>query len=74
MKKHKTDAMFEEYRALIKENSEKIYAAAYAAKGNKACNAPKELLIVPGAIHGESYYVEPEKYETATKNFWNLYK
>ena len=40
----------------------------------KACNAPKELLIVPGAIHGESYYVEQEKYETATKNFWNLYK
>ena len=35
MKKHKTDAMFKEYRALIKENSERIYAAAYAVKGNK---------------------------------------
>ena len=40
----------------------------------KACNAPKELLIVPGAIHGESYYVEQEKYEAATKKFWEIYK
>ena len=40
----------------------------------KACNAPKELLIVPGAIHGQSYDVEQEKYEAATRRFWNMYK
>ena len=39
----------------------------------KACNAPKELLIVPGAIHGQSYDVEQEKYEAATMNFWKKY-
>lgn len=39
----------------------------------KACNAPKELLIVPGAIHGQSYDVEQEKYEAATKAFWEKY-
>ena len=36
----------------------------------KACNAPKRLLIVPGADHGMSYCKEKEKYETATKEFW----
>ena len=39
----------------------------------KACSAPKELLIIPGAIHGQSYDVEQEKYEAATKEFWNKY-
>lgn len=39
----------------------------------KACNSPKELLIVPGAIHGQSYDVEQEKYEAATKAFWKKY-
>lgn len=39
----------------------------------KACNSPKELLIVPGAIHGQSYDVEQEKYEAATKAFWEKY-
>lgn len=40
----------------------------------KACQAPKELLIVPGAIHGQSYYVEQEKYEAVSKAFWEKYK
>ncbi|MBQ4273762.1 MAG: alpha/beta hydrolase, partial [Clostridia bacterium] len=39
----------------------------------KSCNAPKELLIVPGAIHGQSYYLEKEKYEVVTKKFWEKY-
>jgi len=30
-------------------------------------------LIVPGAIHGQSYYVEQEKYENATRAFWMRY-
>ena len=40
----------------------------------KACNVPKELLIVPGAIHGQSYDVEQEKYEAATRAFWGKYQ
>ena len=40
----------------------------------KACNAPKELLIVLGAIHGQSYDVEQEKYEAATRTFWGKYQ
>ena len=36
----------------------------------KACASPKRLLIVPGADHGMSYYVEKENYENAVKSFW----
>ncbi|MCQ2386172.1 MAG: alpha/beta hydrolase, partial [Clostridia bacterium] len=35
-----------------------------------ACTAPKELLIVPGADHGMSYYREPEKYRRAVLRFF----
>ena len=38
-----------------------------------ACAAPKQLLIVPGADHGMSYYVEPDKYETMALDFWHRY-
>lgn len=36
----------------------------------KACAGPKRLLIVPGADHGMSYYIEPERYEAEVKQFW----
>ena len=36
----------------------------------KACAGPKRLLIVPGADHGMSYFVEREKYEEEIKRFW----
>lgn len=36
----------------------------------RACAAPKELLIVPGAGHGLSYLVEPERYRQAVLSFW----
>ena len=39
----------------------------------KACSGPKHLLVIPGAIHGQSYDVEQERYEAATKAFWNKY-
>ena len=39
----------------------------------KACRSPKELLIVPGADHGMSYYVETEKYQATVRNFWAKY-
>jgi fermentation-respiration switch protein FrsA (DUF1100 family) len=37
----------------------------------KACAAPKRLLIVPGADHGMSYYVDPDAYRDAILRFWN---
>jgi fermentation-respiration switch protein FrsA (DUF1100 family) len=40
----------------------------------KACSAPKELLVVPGAIHAQSYDKEKEKYEAAIRDFWEKYQ
>ncbi len=39
----------------------------------KACSAPKQLLIVPGAEHGMSYVVARELYESAVQDFWAKY-
>ena len=36
----------------------------------KACAGPRRLLIVPGADHGMSYYLEKENYEAAVLSFW----
>lgn len=36
----------------------------------KACKGPKRLLIVPGADHGMSYYINPEEYEACMRGFW----
>lgn len=36
----------------------------------KACRAPKQLFIVPGAEHGMSYVVETEKYQRKVLKFW----
>lgn len=39
----------------------------------KACRAPKQLLIVPGADHGMSHYMEKLRYEAAIEEFWRAY-
>lgn len=39
----------------------------------KACKAPKRLLVVPGAGHGQSYYCEKENYENAVRALWREY-
>ena len=36
----------------------------------KACAGPKRLLIVPGADHGMSCFVEKDRYEEEIKRFW----
>ncbi len=38
-----------------------------------ACKAPKRLIIVPGAAHGMSFYVEREKYAEELLKFWSDY-
>ena len=35
----------------------------------KACASDKELLVVPGAGHGMSYFTDPEKYKKAVTDF-----
>ena len=35
----------------------------------KACAGPKKLLVVPGADHGMSYYVDRENYEKVIREF-----
>ncbi len=39
----------------------------------QACAAPKRLLIVPGARHAMSYFVDPEAYERATEEFFTAF-
>lgn len=39
----------------------------------KACAAPKQLLIVPGAGHGLSYLTEPTRYRQALLQFWQTF-
>ena len=36
----------------------------------KACGGPRKLLVVPGADHGMSYYVDKEAYEKTAKEFF----
>lgn len=38
-----------------------------------ACSAPKRLLIVPGADHGMSYFLNKEEYEEEALKFWEKY-
>lgn len=36
----------------------------------KACASEKRLLVVPGAGHGQSYFVDQASYEKETRRFW----
>lgn len=36
----------------------------------RACGAPKRLMVVPGAGHGMSYYMEKARYEKEMLAFW----
>lgn len=38
-----------------------------------ACSGEKELLIVPGAVHGRSYLLDKNKYEKTVLRFWKKY-
>ena len=38
-----------------------------------ACRGPRQLLIVPGAGHGMSFLLEPERYKQAILQFWQNY-
>ena len=38
-----------------------------------ACKAPKELLLVEGADHAQSYIKDQERYEAAVREFFERY-
>ena len=44
--------------------------AAMTLENYAACQAPKQLLIVPGAGHGMSYFYDREGYEKAIRQFF----
>ena len=41
-----------------------------ARENLSACHSPCELLVVPGADHAMSYYMDKDTYEEATRRFW----
>ena len=56
---------------LIVHGTEDAFVPVSMAYENyKACKGPKELLIVPGADHGMSYYLNRKGYESALLRFW----
>ena len=50
--------------------SDHFVPVAMTYENYQACGSPKTLLIVPGADHGMSHYVEKERYEQAMLDFW----
>ena len=41
-----------------------------ARENLSACHSHCDLLVVPGADHAMSYYMDRETYEEATRRFW----
>lgn len=54
----------------IHGSDDKFVPVEMTYENYKACRSEKSLLIVPGAGHGMSCYVEPEKYQKAVREFW----
>lgn len=54
-------------------SSDKFVPVEMTYRNYAACASPKELLIIPGADHAMSYYVDTPKYETEMKKFWDKY-
>lgn len=59
--------------AFIHGSDDRFVPVSMTYKNYKTCASPKELLIVPGADHGQSYYTEREKYEDFSRRFWAKY-
>ncbi len=59
--------------AFIHGSDDHFVPVSMTYRNYKACTSPKELLIVPGADHGQSYYTERDKYESFARSFWNKY-
>ena len=57
----------------IHGTSDRLVPVEMTYKNYIACRAPKELLIVPGADHGLSYFVDKDRCERAVRGFFERY-
>lgn len=55
---------------LIHGEEDRFVPVRMAYENYNACASPKRLLIVPGAGHVMSYFMDPEGYENALRQFW----
>ncbi len=55
---------------LIHGTEDRFVPVEMTYRNYRACTSPKQLLIVPGAGHGMSYFVEPNRYQQAMKRFF----
>lgn len=58
---------------LIHGTDDSFVPVSMTYENYKACAGPRELLVVPGADHAMSYYVDREKYEKAVEDFCRKY-
>lgn len=56
---------------LIHGTDDRFVPVEMTFENYKACASPKKLLIVPGAGHCQSYYLERERYEQIVEEFWS---
>ena len=57
----------------IHGTSDRLVPVEMTYKNYLACKAPKELLIVPGADHGLSYFVDKDRCAAAVRSFFDKY-
>ncbi len=55
---------------LIHGSDDRFVPVEMTYENYKACQSPKKLLIVPGATHAMSYYINTFEYQNAVKKFW----
>lgn len=58
---------------LIHGSDDRFVPVEMTYENYKACNSPKKILIVPGATHALSYYVNTRDYQNAVCEFWNQF-
>lgn len=59
--------------AFVHGSDDRFVPVGMTYENYKHCATPKEILIIPGADHGQSYYTEREKYEEFSRGFWAKY-
>ena len=57
----------------IHGSDDKFVPVEMTFENYKACASPKRLLIVCGADHAMSYYVNKDEYEKSVLEFWQSF-
>lgn len=55
---------------LVHGSGDRFVPVEMSYENYRVCAAPKQLLVVPGAAHGMSYFVARERYEEAVRQLW----